>query len=128
MSVTLPGRPPARCCLLPVSHLIRNWDAFRYGKEDLQPCLTTQTLYRPPDHGVSHFQGQLLGWRVAWVWVVWPTVSVSLPPLQFASGGPASQWNSTPTAVRMSGGQELTHPSRIISDTGVTVRLWLCGG
>ena len=45
-------------------------------------------------------------------------VSDSLLPLQSASGGPASQRNSTPTAsVRMSEGQELIHASRIISDT-----------
>ena len=63
------------------------------------------------------------------MWVVWPTVSDSLPPLQSASGGPASQWNSTPTAsVRMSGGQELILASRVISDTGVTARLWVRGG
>ena len=49
------------------------------------------------------------------MWVVWPMVSDSLPPQQSASGGPASQRNSTPTAsVRMSEGQELIHASRII--------------
>ena len=56
-------------------------------------------------------------------------VSDSLPPLQSASGGPASQRNSTPTAsVRMSEGPELIHACRIISDMAVTARLWVRGG
>ena len=50
----------ASCEMLPPA-CESSGDAFRYGKKGLQPCLTTQTLYRPPDHGVSHFQGQLLG-------------------------------------------------------------------
>ena len=62
--------------------------------------------------------------RVAWVWVVWPTVVSTLPPLQYASGGPASQWSSTPAAsVRMSGGQELINALRSITDMGGTA--WL---
>ena len=35
---------------------IRNRDVFRYGKEDLLPCSTTQTLSRPPDSGVPTFR------------------------------------------------------------------------
>ena len=68
---------------------IRNGDVFRYGKEDLLPCSTTQTLSRPSDSGVPHFQGQLLG--CGWLgcgWFVLRWLAHSLL-LQYASGGPA---------------------------------------
>ena len=54
---------------------------------------------------------------------VWHTPSFAV------YGGPASQWNSTPAAsVRMSGGQELIHARRIITDMGVTARPRVRGG
>ena len=52
---------------------------------------------------------------MAWVWVVWCLTHSLLysPPLEVCQSV-----DSTPTAsVRMSGGQELIHASRIISDT-----------